>query len=1763
MRLKIRQPDKIYSPLDVEKNVSDFWSKTQAYNRTKLAKKDCEKFYFVDGPPYTTGSIHLGTAWNKVMKDTIIRYKRLRGFDVRDQPGFDMHGLPIEVKVEQSLGIKNKKEIESLGMEKFITTCKDYAINYQQKMTEQFKALGIWMDWDNPSLSIRNSYIESAWWSIKRAHSNDLLKKAMNVISWCPRCETALASAEIEYSEITDPSIYLKIPLKGRRDEYLIIWTTTPWTLTANLAIAVHPDFNYARMKIRIGNRKETIIVLEEKVEEIVKIAKIEAYEIVETVKGEKLEGLQYFHPLMADIPFQKEAAGDWVHKVVSSDSVAAEHTGCVHVSPGFGVEDFMIGMKFKLPIFSPVDERGVFTTQAGMKYAGQGVREANETVLADLRNMRFIFHETEESHRYGHCWRCKTPLIYRATEQWFLKVSAVREQLLKAVEKITWMPDWIGSSRFFDWVSNARDWCISRQRYWGIPMPVWECLTDVCGHVEVIGSTKELEKSTNYTPDMDLHRPWVDKVSLDCPKCGGRMRRVPDTIDVWFDSGICAWAQLEFPMKKKAFSRWWPCDWITESHDQTRGWFYTQLCASLMVQGNIPFKSVLVHGWMCDHEGKPLSKSSEEYVEPNEVIKKFGVDALRLYMLGHSAPWNDIAFNMEDVKAAHRTLRILWNCYIFSASYMRMDNFDPFAKDYERMKPDFRPEDNWLLSKADTLAEDVKKHLDAFRFDKACASIEDFILSDLSRCYIKIVRDRLWSEENTPDKDAAYKTLQEALTRVALVSSPIMPFISEHIYQALDGRNLTVHMGAWPESQAGRVNKSLEKAMITVKQVVCNAMKLRQKHYLKLRWPVKKLIVTCTTSETYDAVKTFEEVIKSLVNLKQIEIVPPGKEWAGQELEVIPNPNVIGKAYKQWESKVARMLKVLPAKEVKDKIQKGEYHLGIEGQDIKILPDMVSFRTKLPKNVITEDFDDGQIFLETGQEDALLAEGYSREIVRRIQDMRKDMEMDTEEFVKVSMSITDNLASIIDSHLEHIADDTRANQIELVDDVEGDYIVEWSILDEPVVLGLTAMDMSEFAKIPGIDKKLAMALVDAGVTESIIFTDSEKDFLMQIPGMTNTKLRKLREFYESPEAKRAKMTEDQRCPTCDGVIDSSSASCQRCGKRVAMDGLPEFEEPDWVQKGKQLAQRLLEDEEPMEEEGSEEDLLLEKPVLEDDAAPRKGRQKSKAREAVEKEETLKASEKIAEQILLEAEEPGKPIPQQPAEKKQVRETPEVIMVDQQMFEGEQKEKKTAEPEDMPASEEEKPGPQKEEPPEKSVTAEDLGPEEEPEIQLVTEKEAVWTRIIESARESKEKPTEGPDAIKKPAHEEKVSESEIKEVPSEEEGKKEGEKEATDEEFAGTETEERVDKSEIIGGGRDKGIAVLTDALEINPSTAKLLYSGGYQTLESLQGVTEEQLRSIKGIGKVTARKILDKVSTEQTQMCTLCNAIVPADVKECPRCGVRFSPEESVTHETEKQMSTLSLLDKKLKRKPDDVNLLYSKAMTLKDADNTKEALAIIEKALLINPDDKRLLEVKQALSPKPEGTKEKEKVSASEQEAEPGDREQSGSRIMSLIGALSGEEEIKVELKQSFTYLIPEERSEESYFLLKKMINTGMAGFCVTRTYPDKVREKYQLGATPILWLSNVAKEDTVRPKDLEKLSLSLEEFLTRKGGVVLLDGIEYLITNNNFITVLKLIQSLRDLVAINRSILLLSVNPSTLETPQINLLRREVDVVIEINA
>lgn len=2054
--MKVRQPWKEYDHSVLEDKLNTFWDRTQVYKRLKAARKDGEKFYIVDGPPFTTSGVELGHLHNKILKDAVIRYKRLQGYNVRDQPGFDMHGLPIEVSVEASLGIKHKREVEELGVKAFVASCKDYAFDFQQKMSEQFQKFGIWMDWSNPYLTVDNTYIESAWWTLKKIHKQEFLIKATNILAWCPRCETALADSEIERGDTEGAIAYLKLPIKGRRDEYIVVYTAQFWTIIGNLAIAVHPNYDYARLTVRLKGRKETLIVLEEKVEELAEIIGIEAYEIIDTVKGKELEGLEYFHPLMADVPFLKEAEGEWIHRIVTSKSVRPQYTGCIHVAPGHGIDDFNIGTEFNLPVFSPLDERGVISTAAGMKYAGKTVEEAEELVLADLKSMRFVLHESTESHKTGQCWRCHTPVIYRATEQWCLRVNDIRDKLLKASKRIKWTPDWMGSERFSNWLKGSRDWCISRQRFWGIPMPVWECITDVCGHVMVMGSSKELEGSSGYSPEMDLHRPWIDNITLECPKCGGLMKRVPDTLDVWFDSSVASWAILNYPRKKKAFKTWWPADIIIEGHEQVKGWFFGQLVCGIMALGKIPYRSVLSHGLLHDLEGRRISKEVSEDMDPSTITGHYGIDALRLYLLKNSPPGENMVYNTEDILSANRTLRILWNSLAFATSYMLIDDYDPFAKSFNKVKKYLQPEDNWLLSRLESLTNDVKNQMDAHRFDNAAVLLEDFILNDLSRFYIRIIRRRMWEEGGSADKEAAYMTLHEALTRIAVLASPLIPYISEEIYQALDRRRLSVHVLTWPEVQAARLAEGSERNMDITRAVVDLALRLRQEHGLKLRWPVKKVIVTSSSEEVTEAVEMFTEVFKVLVNAKNIEVVPAGQEWEGEELEVIPNPNVIGKAYKQWESKVARMLRVLPAKEVKAKIEKGEYQLGIEGQTLKILPDMVNFKTKLPDGIVTEDFAEGQLFMDISQTDEIRSEGFAREIIRRIQDMRKDMELDIEEYVSLSIMMSSGLLNLLDNHgnLETIVEETRANQVEIVDDANGDYIIEWEIEGETIVIGITALDIKrsvdEYAQIPGIDRKLALALVDAGITGGAMFTDSQREFILKFPGMTNAKFRKIKEYFETPEELRTR-TEEMLCPICEADIEPGAETCWRCG--ISADGeigeIPEIEFIGELSEEEELAEALIDDE-MLEDEEDEFEEEEERPAPAPRKAPRPQPEDELTPDELEaeavEESVLEEAEVEPEDLLPEAqyeEAPEEPYEEEPEELEQ-EETPQEVG-DEQFAEpeevpGEQSEEETVEeeaymieevgeteiieeesledvtePEEIkdekpsetikeeilteetlvqrvldtledvrrskaeaieipkgrkeevadetalpgkasPADEEattkqyhdeeerrvregppeehytEGESPREKEPPsdeygdeededydegetfsfedgpepairaepdviedpaerdtveegleesetveapvepditiaevieepgtikvpiEKGTKAEEVGepvtvevplgdvteavektesvqipieeiseaegieepgfvqvPQEKitetedkdepdtvvisieqgiPEAEVQVKPERVETPKEETGIEvsveaeitetpedaSKVELIEGVEITETP-EEHEVAEAETEAVVTEEpteseiteaEGFGEQETEGLDEqvaegtleesdvEIAEAEEEPEVErptsrKNDIIGGEQDEVINMMAERLNINPSMAKLLYNDGYHSIEDLEGVTEDDLREIKGIGKITARNIIMTLSSEETQMCTLCNAIVPVDAKACPRCGVRFAHEEDEEEKSEeKRQSTLELLDGKLKNKPDDVNLLYSKAMTLQEGRRYEEAIETLDAALEMAPADKKLLEARVAIS----------KIVMELSGEIPTEELPEDERPL-LVHLSESEDEDPIELKESFTYLIPEERSVRSYKLMKKMTNKGLAGFCITRTFPEKVRDRYELGEdTPILWLSNVSKDDAVRPKDLEKLSLSLEEFLNNQGGIVLLDGIEYLITNNNFITVLKLIQSLRDQVAINRSIMLLSVNPSTMDTHQINLLKREVDVVID---
>ncbi|MGQ9587971.1 MAG: isoleucine--tRNA ligase [Thermoplasmata archaeon] len=1385
----MRQVDENYSPAQLEKDVRAQWDKARIYEKAKKAGESGRPYYFLDGPPYTTGSIHIGTAWNKILKDVVVRYRRMQGLRVRDQPGYDMHGLPIEVKVEQTLGIKTKKEIETSGIDKFVSTCREYALRFKAKMTEEFQSLGVWMDWERPYLTVDPSYIASVWWTLKQAYDKNLLTMDLRVLPWCPRCETALAEAEIEYWNETDPSIYVRFPVEGEANTYLLVWTTTPWTIPGNLAAAVHPDLMYAVVRAKRGVIEENLILLEEKVEELKKTAGIEEAKILKTAKGSELAGMRYRHPLADLVPYQRQAKGKAVHTVLTSEAVTPEFTGIVHVAPGHGPEDFEIGKANGLEAFSPVDETGSYTDDAGEHYAGRNVRDANPVVMRDLAERDAMFHEGTVTHRYGHCWRCKKPIIYRTTDQWFLKVTEFREELLAANESVKWFPDWAGASREKDWIMNARDWCISRQRFWGTPLPIWRC---ACGNLRLVSSLEELRLAKGYVEGMDVHRPWIDKLMFECDKCRKTMTRVPDVLDVWFDAGVCSWASLGYPASKDEFDRWWPSEWITEAHDQTRGWFYSQLVTGVLAFGKSPYKSVLMHGWALTPQGDPMSKSEGTAIDPMNVVNTLGADSLRLYLLKANAPWEDVAFQQEGVKAANRTLNILWNVYKFATLYMSLDKFDPSSIRLDAVREDLRPEDAWMLSRTESLKKTVTEAMEAYELHRAARAIEDFVIEDLSRWYVKLVRNRLWKEGEDKDKNAAFKVLHEGLSTAVTLSAPFTPYIADAMYANLNARPESVHLVQWPALNSRWIDSKLEDGMNLIREISEIVARIRQEANMNLRWPLKRIVIKAQSDEIIEAIMALKDPLLSQNNIKDLQMVPVGEEWDEMILSVVPNPNAIGKVYRQWSSKIAVLLKNRPAKTIKAGIDKGEYSLGIEGQLVKILPNMVSFTSTLPPDIASAEFSKGIIYVDLEQTPALEAEGFSREIIRRIQQMRKDMGLNVEEFIRVELECSRKVEGFLETWKDKIARETRARRFEVVDAPRGEYIVEWNIDTEALVIGLTSLKMrkglDEMTKIPGITPDKAIKLFDAGYTSLETLAAAAAEDIALVEGITKLDAKRIYDHLHKEEAMPAPMSAQAPPPA--------------------------------------------------------------------------------------------------------VQAPVQPVPVTPAQQLAV----------------------------PPAT----------------------------------------------------------------AAERRIS---------------------------------FIDELRRFEG--------------LDPDAAEALYKAGYVSPQTIKNAAVQDLVGVKGITEPIATRLIEHFMSE---------------------------PVEAVGARAE--------------------------------------------------------------VRPAPTVTT----------------------------------------LERSFSYLVEEDKPETSYSLFMDALNKGMKGYCITRNYPAKIRSKFDLKDTPVVWLSNVGRENTIRPKDLEKLSLSLEQFLSQAGGgIVLLDGLEYLITNNNFITVLRLIQSLRDQVAINQSILLMAVNRSTLESHQLNLLEREVDYTI----
>ncbi|BAI60292.1 isoleucyl-tRNA synthetase [Methanocella paludicola SANAE] len=1101
----IQEEKEQYNGKVIEARVDQFWNSTDAYHKTRALRKGNKKFYFVDGPPYTTGRIHLGTAWNKIIKDSVLRYRSMNGFDLMDRAGWDMHGLPIEVKVESLLGFKTKKDIENYGVAQFTEKCKAFAIENMREMTGQFKKLGVWLDWDDPYMTLKNEYIEAAWWTIKQAHEKKLLERGLRNVNWCPRCETAIADSEVEYADRTDDSIYVKFPLKDQ-EGFLVIWTTTPWTIPANMGVAANKDFTYAlvhalpgpvleeaslaagldpaalmdkhsdgtpkpmrfadkvaRMKEAIGPEKleelyaakgEKLIIAVDLVEGVMKLGRYGDYRVLKTMQGEELKGTQYRHPLEDLVPCHKGTE----HKVYLADFVVGENTGLVHIAPGHGLDDFELGVKEGIPVFCPVKPNGAFAPEAGA-YAGMNIRDANPKILDDLRARGLLLGATEITHRYGHCWRCKTPIIFMTTDQWFIAVSKIKEPMLAEVSRVNWYPPWAGSSRFHDWVSGARDWCISRQRYWGIPIPIWKC--ENCGSMDVIGTKEELEHKTGVRVN-DLHRPFVDSVYMEC-ECGGRMKRVEDIFDVWFDSAVASWATLRFPQRKDLMD-WWPADFIVEGHDQTRGWFYSQLGAGMVGFGKAPYNSVCMHGFTLDDQGRKMSKSLGNVVAPEEVLEKFGADALRLYVLSQSAPWEDLSFSWDECGNVYRTLNIFWNVYRFPLPYMVLDKFDPTKTTYGSVKEHLRVEDRWILSRLQAVIKEVNEGMATYELHRSTRALINFILEDLSRWYVQLSRERTWVEANDPDKLAAYWVLYHVLSNTVKLMAPYTPYMAERMYQNLVRNSEpsaweSVHMCEWPTVNASLLDEQLNKDMDVARKIVEASSNARQKAKRKLRWPVKKITVAPDTEETATAVKDLTGVIREQTNAKEIVLLGVGAPNPDLGVEVVPNPKVIGPAFKGEAGKVIGALKSSDGRVVKSTVEKdGRFVLTLAGGEVEVTPDMVSFRDVIPETLAMGEFPGGKLYVDVELTPELEAEGYTRELIRRIQDMRKDLKLNVEDKIKAEVYVGDDrVRGLVAGMNGLIMNEVRASGLEFKGDksVSGALVKEWDVEGLPVTIGI------------------------------------------------------------------------------------------------------------------------------------------------------------------------------------------------------------------------------------------------------------------------------------------------------------------------------------------------------------------------------------------------------------------------------------------------------------------------------------------------------------------------------------------------------------------------------------------------------------------------------------------------------------------------------------------------------------------------------------
>ena len=1053
--------EKVSTKLDFtsrEEKVLKFWKENEIFEKSIEEKKDLPTYTFYDGPPTANGKPHIGHVLTRVIKDMIPRYQTMKGHKIIRKAGWDTHGLPVELEIEKELGIDGKEQIEAYGLDPFIRKCKESVWKYKGMWEEFSNKVGFWADMDNPYVTYHNTFIESEWWALKKIWDDGLLYKGFKIVPYCPRCGTPLSSHEVAqgYKTVKERSAVVRFKVIGE-DAYFLAWTTTPWTLPSNVALCVNPDENYCKVKAADGYTyymAEALLgkVLGGMAEKLVKEEKLAegtpAYEILETYKGKELEGKEY-EPLF-------ECTKEYVAKLpqkghyITCDSYVtmSDGTGIVHIAPAFGEDDANVGRKYDLPFVQFVDGKGDMTKET--PYAGLFVKDADKPVLVDLEKAGLLFDAPKFEHEYPHCWRCDTPLIYYARDTWFIKMSAVKDRLVKNNNTVNWIPEGIGKGRFGAWLENVQDWGLSRNRYWGTPLNIWECS---CGKRHAIGSIEELKSmSKNCPDDIELHRPYIDAVTITCPDCGGEMKRVPEVIDCWFDSGAMPFAQWHYPFENQdIFEDNFPADFISEAVDQTRGWFYSLMAISTLLFDKAPYKNVIVLGHVQDKDGQKMSKSKGNAVDPMEALNKYGADAIRWYFYSNSAPWLPNRFHEDAVVEGQRKfMGTLWNTYAFYVLYANIDEFDPtkYTLEYDKLSV----MDKWLLSKLNSMVKSVDDNLGNYRIPEATKALAEFV-DDMSNWYVRRCRERYWAKDMPQDKINAYMTLYTALVTLCKTAAPMIPFLTEDIYQNLvrtvdKNAPESIHLCDFPEVNESMIDPELEASMDEVLKVVVFGRAARNTANIKSRQPIANMYIKAAkTLDDY-----FVDILRDELNVKNVEFKEDLSAFTAYSFK--PQLRTVGPKYGKHLNAIKEYLANVDGNKAMGELKAdGVIKFTADDTEIALAEEDLLIDVAKMEGYVTEGDNYVTVVIDTTLTPELIEEGYVREVISKIQTMRKDSDFQVTDRIKVYVTGNAKIADVMEKNADEIKRVVLADAF--VMDAACDNSKEWNINGEKVTIGV------------------------------------------------------------------------------------------------------------------------------------------------------------------------------------------------------------------------------------------------------------------------------------------------------------------------------------------------------------------------------------------------------------------------------------------------------------------------------------------------------------------------------------------------------------------------------------------------------------------------------------------------------------------------------------------------------------------------------------